>query len=203
MRGSIFQKINISLFEEKRRFLLFVVVLFLLLFLAYYLLGIAYARYEVQSQIYANIDKALYIFKGEDVAFNLDPDGIVPRDEPYVYRFSVSNYDGTTYSDVDLSYTVSIRTTTNLPISVQLYRNELPSTSGATNILGAAREVQDEDNAWYRVYDVSGEYQMLFENQVMDVYTMVITFPAIYSNNPIYADYLENIEVSLKSKQMV
>ena len=199
-----FSKIqNITLFEEKKRFLLFVLLLFSMLFLSYYLLTVAYSRYEVQTKIFSNIDKAVYIFKGEDVSFSLDPAGIVPSSTAYSYRFSVSNFDGETMGDVDLSYTVSVRTTTNLPISVALYRNELPEASGATNILSAARNAQDEDGAWYRVYDVNDEYEMLFEDQVTDVYTMVITFPAVYSNDPIYSNYLENIEVSLHSEQMI
>ncbi len=202
MKG-LLTKFDFQLTEEKKRFLLFGVLLFGTLFFAFFLLRVAYSRYEVHSQIYSNIDKALYIFKGEDLNFNLDPDGIVPRNETYTYRFSVSNFDDSNDSDVDLTYSVSIRTTTNLPISVQLYRNELPTAQGATNILSAVRQVQDADNTWYRVYDVPGEYTMLYENRITDVYTMVISFPAVYKTDLVYADYIENIEVSLKSKQMV
>ncbi|MBQ6404516.1 MAG: hypothetical protein IJJ63_00550, partial [Bacilli bacterium] len=47
--------------KEKIRFLLFALILFLVFFLAKYLLGLAFARYEVRAMINSNIDKALYI----------------------------------------------------------------------------------------------------------------------------------------------
>ena len=125
---------NIRFIDEKKRFLLFGVGLFLILFLAFYLLKIAYARYEIRAKINANLDKALYIFEDDKLSFNLDSEGIIPSNNPYTYRFSVSNFNATKHSDVDLSYKVKVRTTTNLPISVNIYRNELPSDNGAVNL---------------------------------------------------------------------
>ena len=187
--------------NEKLRFLLFVFALFLVLFLARYLLGMAYARYEVRSKINANIDRALYIFEDEKMAFNLEPLGIVPSDSSYVYRFSVSNFNASKQSDVDISYTVSVRTTTNLPLTIKLYRNELPDAAGATNILGGATAIQDDDNAWYRLYETVNSYDMNYSSRVTDVYSLVILFPASNADFPIYSNYLENIQIILKSQQ--
>ena len=111
-------------YEEKRRFLLFVFLLFSLLFLAGYLFQVAYARYEVNTKLNANIKRALYILGTDNLSFNLEPDGIVPSDNPYVYKFSVSNFNEKNDTDVDIYYSVSVKTTTNLPINIKLYRNE-------------------------------------------------------------------------------
>ena len=111
-------------YEEKRRFLLFVFLLFLILFLAGYLFQVAYARYEVNTKLNSNIKKALYILGTDNLSFNLEPDGIVPSDNPYVYKFSVSNFNEKNDTDVDIYYNVSVKTTTNLPINIKLYRNE-------------------------------------------------------------------------------
>ena len=81
-----------TLNDEKRRFLLFAFVLFLALFVAFYLLRIAYARYETNAKLKADVQKALYIFEDEKLEFNLKTDGIVPSSVPYVYKFSVSNF---------------------------------------------------------------------------------------------------------------
>ena len=189
--------------NEKFRFLLFVFALFLVLFLARYLLGMAYARYEVRAKINANIDKALYIFEGEKLAFNLEPTGIVPTDDPYVYRFSVSNFTASKQSDVDITYKVKVRTTTNLPLTVKLYRNELYTAPGATNIFGGAVTQRDEDNAWYRLYETVNSYAMNYTDRVTDVYTLVIGFPQTNKNNPLYANYIENIQVILDSQQVI
>lgn len=195
--------LSIRYFKEKAKLILFLLGLILILFFARYLFGLAYSRYEVRAKINANIDKALYIFEDEKISFNLDPNGIIPRDDPYTYKFSVSNFNASKESDVDISYKVSIRTTTNLPIQLKLYRNELYDSETSVNLLNGSSVVQDEDSAWYRVYNVTDEFEFLYTSKSTDVFTLVINFPSVYSENPIYADYIENIEVTLESKQII
>lgn len=188
---------------EKIRFLLFALLLFMVFFLARYLLGMAFARYEVRTKINANISKALYIFEDEKLSFNLEPDGIVPSNDPYVYKFSVSNFNASHDSDVDLEYTISMKTTTNLPITIKMYRNELHTAAGATNIFGGAQTKRDSDNTWYRVYTTNQQYTMNYANHVTDIYTIVIDFPASYASNTTYANSIESIEITLESKQII
>lgn len=195
--------LSIRYFKEKAKLILFLLGLILILFFARYLFGLAYSRYEVRAKINANIDKALYIFEDEKISFNLEPNGIIPRDDPYTYKFSVSNFNASKESDVDISYKVSIRTTTNLPIQLKLYRNELYDSETSVNLLNGSSVVQDEDSAWYRVYNVTDEFEFLYTSKSTDVFTLVINFPSVYSENPIYADYIENIEVTLESKQII
>ena len=194
---------SIQYINEKGRFLLFVFFLLFVLFVSYFLFRVAYARYEMRSQLVANIDKALYIFDTDEIRFNLDPDGIIPSSDPYIYRFSVANFNETNLSDVDLSYHVTVRTTTNLPLTIQLYRNQLPSDSGAVNLFNGVQNVQDEDGAWYHVYDVRTDYQMLYTQQTTDYYTMVIYFPTVYAADTTYVNSIENIEVTLESQQII
>lgn len=189
--------------NEKLRFLLFGLSLFLVLFLARYLLGIAYARYEIRSKIMADIDRAIYIFEDEKLSFNLEPSGIIPSDDPYVYRFSVSNFNSFKDGDMDITYLVKVRTTTNLPITIQLYRNELYTTPGATNVLGGATIHQDEDNSWYRLYQTVDSYTMNYNTHTTDVYTIVINFPSTNATNSAYANTVEHIQISLESSQLI
>lgn len=195
--------LSIRYFKEKAKLILFLIGLIFILFFARYLFGLAYSRYEVRAKINANIDKALYIFEDEKISFNLDPNEIIPRDDPYTYKFSVSNFNASKESDVDISYKVSIRTTTNLPIQLKLYRNELYDSETSVNLLNGSSVAQDEDSAWYRVYNVTDEFEFLYTSKSTDVFTLVISFPSVYSENPIYADYIENIEVTLESKQII
>lgn len=195
--------LSIRYFKEKIKLIIFLLGLIIILFFARYLFGLAYSRYEVRAKINANIDKALYIFEDEKLSFNLESNGIIPRDEPYIYKFSVSNFNASKESDVDISYKVSIRTTTNLPIQLKLYRNELYNSETSVNLLNGTSVVQDEDEAWYRIYSVSDEFEFLYTSRSTDVFTLVINFPSVYSENPIYADYIENIEVTLESKQII
>lgn len=194
---------NINYLEEKKRFLLLALSLLLLLFLAASLLARAYARYESKAKLNANIDRALYIFKEDELAFNLEPEKIVPTDEDFVYKFSISNFNDTNESDVNFSYTLDLRSTTNLPLTIELYRNEVYGTQGITNILGGSVMKRDVDGAWYRTYKPSDEYVMNYTEKITDVYTLVIKFPKIYAEDTTYADAIENIEVVIKSKQII
>lgn len=189
-------------YEEKRRFLLFVFLLFLILFLAGYLFQVAYARYEVNTKLNSNIKKALYILGTDNLSFNLEPDGIVPSDNPYVYKFSVSNFNEKNDTDVDIYYNVSVKTTTNLPINIKLYRNENYDDNNSTNIFGGSRLVQDVDGAWYNLYKNNEKYEMYYKDKTTDVYTIVINFPKEYAKDTTYENYIESIEVDINSKQM-
>jgi hypothetical protein len=194
---------NIKYSEEKLRLFLFVGGLFLILFLASYLLRIAYARYEVKAKINANIDKALYIFEDEKLDFNLESSGILPSNEPYVYKFSVSNYNASKSSDIDISYTVDVKTTTNLPITIKLYRNELYTDSSATNLFTGSSNYRDSDDSWYKLYKTNEDYTMLYKDKVTDIYTLVINFSSVYSDDTTYENAMESIEVIIDSHQVV
>ena len=203
MKGFINKIKNSPYYEEKKRFLLFGVSLIFVLFFSFFLLRKTFARYELRTKIDANIDRALYIFDATEMSFNLEPSGIVPSSNKYVYRFSVSNFNETKESDVDISYQIALRTTTNLPFTYELYRNELYTDTGARSILDGAIQVQDEDDAWYKVFNAEDEYEMSYKNHTTDTYSLVVSFPAEYATDTTYANYIESIEVIIKSKQIV
>ena len=191
-----------TLTDEKRRFLLFAFVLIVALFTAFYLLRLAYARYETNAKLKADVQKALYIFEDEKLEFNLKTEGIVPSNVPYVYKFSVSNFKGTKTSEIDIEYTVTVKTTTNLPINVQIFKLDASANPGPSLVTGAVVK-QDEDGSYYRVYKVPTTYEMLFANRVTDYFQIEITFPESYKNSMTYENAIENVDVILESKQMI
>lgn len=190
---------EIKYLNEKKKLIKFGLLLILALFVSFGLLGKAYASYQSSVKLNANIDQALYIFGGEKMSFNIDPAKIVPSSTPYSYKFSISNFDANRQSDIDLEYTLDVKTTTNLPLTLSLYRNNDKSL----NLLSNVSFVQDSDSSWYRVYKTSDSYQMKYEDKVTDIYTLEILFPAEYANDTTYADAIENIEITLKSKQII
>ena len=199
--NNVINKLFGNYVEEKKKFLLFAFLLIALLFLSFFLLRAAYARYQVDAKINADIDRALYIIGEEKMSFNIETDGIVPSSTPYTYRFSVSNFNQNNMSDVDINYSINIRTTTNLPITLELYRNQLPENG--TNIFNSPITKRDADGAWYRVYKTNATYDFYYAARKTDVYTLVINFPLIYANDTTYSNYLESIEVNIESKQIV
>ncbi len=201
----IFEKLkkeNISYFEEKKRFLIVILVMFILIVVAIKLLQIAYASYESQAKLNANIDKALYILKTGGMNFNIDLDKIEPSSKPYIYKFSISNFDGNRHSDVDIEYQINITTTTNLPLTYELYRNENYDDENATNLFENMKTKQDVDGAWYNYLEGQEKYLFPYEEDKTDIYTLVVYFPESNKTTTEYADNLENIEVEIKSNQV-
>ncbi len=194
---------NIRYYEEKKRFLLFSFFLLMCLYLAFKLLGLAYASYESSAKLNANIDRAIYLIDNEGMSFNIDSKQIIPSNDSYVYKFSISNFNASLNSDIDVEYELVVTTTTNLPLTFELYRNENYDDSSAVNLFSSPRVVQDSDGAWYNIYEPSGVYEMKYSEQITDIYTLVINFPKAYSSNSVYADSIENIEVMIKSRQIM
>ena len=89
MLSKLLSKKNISYFEEKKRFLIVILVMFLLVFIAFKLFQIAYAAYESQARLNANIEQAMYILEEGGLNFNIDLDKIEPSPNPYIYKFSI------------------------------------------------------------------------------------------------------------------
>ena len=79
-----FKKENIAYFEEKKRFLIVIFVMFLIIFIAIKLFQIAYASYESEAKLNANIEKALYILKEGGMDFNINLHKIEPSPNPYI-----------------------------------------------------------------------------------------------------------------------
>ena len=176
--------------------------MFLIIFLAIKLFQIAYASYESIAKLNANINKALYIIQEGDMEFNIDLNKIEPSNEPYIYKFSVSNFDGNKHSQVDLEYQLDLRTTTNLPLTYKLYRNENYDDPNATNLFENVQIVQDTDGAWYNLAEGKDKYEFLYTETKTDIYTLVINFPKEYKNKLDYADNIDNIEIEIKSNQI-
>lgn len=200
MIRNIINKINnIKYKEQKLRLIGFGCALLFILFLSGFLFSISLASYQSQTRLRANIDKALYIFNRDKMSFNIDSSKIIPSDDPYTYKFSISNYKEDRESDFNIVYTLKIKTTTNLPLGFKLYKN----TDLNNNILSAAEIRQDVDGSYYRVYTVNDEVLMEYKDKIIDVYTLSVDFPKKYAEDLTYADCIEAIEVIIDSSQAV
>lgn len=190
---------NIKYKEQKLRLIGFGCALLFILSLSGFLFSISLATYQSQTRLRANIDKALYVFNRDKMSFNIDSSKIIPSDDPYTYKFSISNYTEDKESDFNIVYTLKIKTTTNLPLSLMLYKN----TDLNNNILSEAVIKQDVDGSYYRVYTVNDEVLMEYKDKIIDVYTLSIDFPKRYAEDLTYADCIEAIEVIIDSSQAV
>ena len=187
--------------EYKIRYLIFILVIVLLLFIGLLLLKKTYSKYITDVDVDVDIKAAMYVFEDETMNFNIDLNGIVPSDTPYIYSFSIANYNDTKSSDVDIEYKINIVTTTNMPLIYKLYRNEKYDTG--VNIISDYRLVKDEDNVWYNKLDINDIFSFKYGVNSKDIYYLVVYFPLAYKSNNNYADCIDNIEVTVNSYQVI
>ena len=187
--------------KKKKRILKATLILVLVLLLGFFFAQ-SYAKYESSVKLSSNVDKAIYLLKDQKLTFNIDPNAIVPNDNPSTYTFTVSNFDGNNDGDINIRYYIQLKTTTNLPITVKLLRNESYSAS-ATNIAQGYTLEQDEDGAWYKLYTPTPTYEFQYSTRRTDTYVLVVEYPEVYKTYLDYAGVPENIEVAIYSEQKV
>ena len=189
--------------KYKVRFLVVSLTMFILLFFAISLIRTTNASYKTSTNLAIKPDFAAFIFQEEMFEFNMETTGIKPRDESYVYSFTVANYNDQKECDIDLTYTINISTTTNLPLEYKLYKDEDYTLSSSTNLLNSKKVVQDEDNSWYNEYTIDNIYEMYYSVNTKHVYYLVVNFDKYYGDNIEYAKLIDNIRINIEAKQLI
>lgn len=184
------------------RYIFIVSSLSVLLFFSLFLI-LTEARYESRVDLNARLDIAKHIINPGTYSFKLSMNDIIPRNEPYVYTFFLSNYDENNQSDVDMDYNLFFKTTTNMPLRYELYRNVNYTENGAVNLLSDMELIQDVDGAWYNQFNIDDTFSFLYQNRQLDTYYLVIYFDDIYANNLEYADNIDSIKIIVDAKQVV
>ena len=159
------------------------------------------ARYESMSNSVSNVDVAFYVLKDDYKTMTTNLDSLLPQDDAYIYTFSIGNQDGTQTAEVDLEYELTIRTTTNLPLTYELYMNQQYTDSNAQNIITENKIEADEQGTYFRKLltdKVSLSYKVATTNQ----YQLVVHFPKEY-NTENYQDIIELIEITVDSHQVI
>ena len=191
-----------QLLKSRKRFLIYSFLVLILMFLSMYVLRV-FGSYQSDAYLNAEVVKAVLLLEEEKLDFSIAPDGLVPSEKPYVYYFSIANYNNSKKSNVDLEYSLSMRTTTNIPLEYQLYRNEDYDEESSVNLLENFSEVQDEDGSWYKVFDLDKKYNFSYKTKNKDIYCLVVYFPKIYSKNLDYTNLIDHVEITVDAKQII
>lgn len=142
----------------------------------------------------ADVSIAFYVIDTEYQTEEIKLDKIVPSDTKYEYKFSVANYNKTKRLETNAEYNVVIRTTTNLNLEYELYKND------NENAILSKEIIQDEDGTYYNVIKTKKEEFGFKKNQI-NYYTLSIKFPLDYINHD-YQDMIESIEIIVLSEQV-
>lgn len=187
--------------KYKLRFLVFAFIFISITSFGLIALIKSYAFYNSKVNLALDIKTAMYVIEPGEMSYNIDLDKIIPSDNPYIYTFSISNFNEENTTDVDLEYTLKMQTTTNLPLEYRIYYD---SYDLDTNDLISTRELrQDEDGSWYNYYVIDEKYEFSYEENKTNIYYLVIDFPTVYKNVLEYSDAIENIQIIIDSKQIL
>lgn len=184
------------------------IILILCLIIILRLFTLILAKYESETSTDAEIDIAFYLFKEDYQTMTLNLGTIKPQNNVYVFEFNIGNQDGTDTAEIDLTYDLTIRTTTNLPLTYSLYMNEEYTDSGATSIIRTNTIAQDEDGTYFRTMTTDTQ-DLLFRTPKTNSYQLVVNFPlnngdpnnTIHYNVEKYQDIIEAIEIKVESRQ--
>jgi len=155
------------------------------------------SRFQSDADVVAKMDTAFYVVDENYQSMNIKLDSIIPRNEPYEYNFSISNTNGTNRAEVNLEYDLVIVTTTNLPLTYELYMNG----DNTHNIITSQETEKDEDGTYFKTIRTNKE-EFEFTNDETNTYKLVINFPSIYKDIK-YQDVIEGIEIQVNSRQII
>lgn len=155
----------------------------------------------VTGEISSNI--AFYLAKADYQVKQIYLSSLTPRNEPYVYTFSVANQDGNKTSDVDLEYVLKVVSTTNLPLRFELYMNENYTDSSATNLANNENTVIEYDDygTIFKTITLNKE-QLLYNTPSTNNYTLLIYYDSS-NNDAKYQDTIESIRIVTDSRQII
>lgn len=185
--------------DNTNRLIFELCILFVLLLSLAFLLPFTLSRFKTEARSDAEVDIAFYLVNDEYQYKNIKLDDIVPSDTAYTYDFTVSNNDGTNRTETTLTYDLEVITTTNLPLTYELYIKE--DTGEFKSVVTSDIVDLDEDSTYFRTISTSSR-KFEFTKDMTDSYRLVVNFPSDYKNYK-YQGISENIEIRILSRQFL
>ena len=186
--------------EEKRLYTKFIILIICLIIMLR-IFGIVLAKYESEAMSNANVEIAFYLLNEDYKKMTLNLGKLLPKDDVYVYTFSIGNQKDNQQADVDLIYDLTIKTTTNLPLRYELYKNQDYNSKNATSIKKTDEIIKDEEGTYFRIITTEGE-TLKYNKPTTNIYQLVVNFPENY-NTEEYQDIIEAIEIVVQGKQII
>lgn len=187
--------------KNKKLLIAKLIILIICVILVARIFALVLSRYESNTNSNANVDIAFYLLKEDYKQMTLNLGTILPKNEKYVYTFSIGNEEGSKVAEVDLRYNLKIRTTTNLPLTYELYRDQDYDNPNSANIIRTNEVTKDEDGTSFRNIGID-EVLLRYKEPETNTYYLVVNFPENY-NEKTYQDIIEMIEISVDAKQVI
>ncbi len=162
----------------------------------------ANSRYESNATISAEASVAFFVVDQGTYEGSISLTGLEPSTNPFYYTFYVQNFDSAgNRTDVNLQYDIKFETTTNLPLTYEIIRNQ--SFNGTyTNLLTNFTTRQDDNDVFYKTSNNLGTFNFGFANNQVDQYTIKVNFPISYKDHPEYQGTIEIFSIIINATQV-
>ncbi len=158
------------------------------------------ARYENTTSVRVTPTLAFFVVDVESQTGQIKLDSMVPRNEPYLYSFNVSNFNQTKKANVDLTYSIEIITTTNMPLNYRIFAG----SDLSTNEIDSDTFDTDENGVYYRHLVINNVNTLNYNTRQTDVYTLWVEFPETYKDYPdSYAGIIDLVDIKINAEQVV
>ncbi len=202
MKGikKVFKNIDAKSFKK------YLMVSFLImgLLITFSALDFTQARYETNTEIDLSPTLAFFVVDVQSQTGQIKLEEMVPREEPYLYVFNVSNFktENNTQrrANVDLTYSIEIITTTNMPLDFRIFKG----AGMTTNEIDSDTTTTDVNGVYYRHLVINDVSTMNYSANATDVYTLWVKFPSSYKNHPDeYAGVIDLVDIKINAEQVV
>ena len=158
------------------------------------------SKYETITDVEVTPTIAFFVTDVKSYNDSIKLEEIVPRSNPYLYSFTVSNFKDNKRANVDLTYSIEFITTTNLPLNFKLYRED----DLENDITSSASFTTDSNGMYYKHLFIDEVSSLKYSLDSTDTYILSVEFPEIYKSNPDdYSGVVELIEVYVHAEQEV
>lgn len=187
---------------DKKRLIKSLIILLLLAIIIFAIIQIrkTLAKYETEGTAERDVDVAFWAVDNSFQTQRLLINEIYPREEPFEYTFTVSNFNKEgKKAETDIEYDITITTSTNLPLSYEITRNGTTCTKDDQLYI-------DTDNTYFRQIKLEASknnFEIDSNNKTTDTFVIKVNFPKEYSANPEYADLIEDIKIDLSARQII
>ena len=170
---------------DRKRFILVSKLIFILACIVFIVnvVGKTYTRYETTIDLSAQANIAFFVVDQGTYESSISLSGLVPSVEPKYYRFYVANYKNNRRADTDLDYTIKFETTTNLPLTYEIVRND-DFNGTYENIIDSNTTWQDDYGVYYNTYVNNDVYSFSHNRNEVDTYMLKVSFPESNKNRP-------------------
>ena len=190
---------------SKRKFLLIskINILIFILLLILKIMPVTLSKYQSSGIGNMNSNIAFYLLSTDYLTQKIKLTNLIPNNNPYVYTFTIGNIKEEKVSEVDIEYTLSIVTTTNLPLRYELYENSDYQEADSINLIGENNTIiaPDSDGTYFQKFTFEKE-ELYYQTPTTNTYTLIVYFDET-NNDAKYQDVVEGIQIIVDSRQII